>query len=466
MLMVLHRIFEFGIEIMEISDLTFFFKGPWLAGMDMLVTADPANIHHILSSNFSNYNRGPDFKEVFDALGDGIVTSDSELWKDLRKSYQAKIHHQGFQRFSMSTTASKLKDGLVPFLDHFAEEGASVDLQDVFGRFTFDLILILITGSDPRSLSIEMLEDELAKALDDVGEGLVYRHIKPKFLWKLQNWMRIGQEKKMVEANATIDRVCAKHISAKREEIIRSQEILDISNGKSHEDILTSFIKLDTTKYKLLNPSDDKFLRDTIVAFIVAGRETTASALSWFFWLLSENPQVVAKIRQEIIDTDLSRTGNGQESLDKLVYLHGALFEAMRLYPPASFGRKSPVDSDVLPSGHKVDANCKIIISTYAMGRMRAIWGDDALHFKPERWISENGGLKHEPSFKYLVFNSGPRTCLGKHLAMNQMKTVAVEILRNYDIKVIKGQKIEPVLSFILLMKHGLKVTITKRCST
>ncbi|VVB09729.1 unnamed protein product [Arabis nemorensis] len=459
LLMVLHRIYDYGIEIIEFSDLTFPFKGPWFAGMDMLVTVDPANIHHIMSSNFSNYIKGPEFQEVFDVFGDGIITTDSELWKNLRKSYQAMVHHQGFQRFSMSTTASKIKDGLVPLLDHFAKEGTSVDLQDVFGRFTFDTILILITGSDPQSLSIEMHEDELAKALDDVGEGVLYRHIKPKFLWKLQNWMRIGQEKKMVEANATFDRVCAKYISAKRE------EILDLSSGESHEDLLTSFIKLDTTKYELLHPSDDKFLRDTILAFILAGRDTTASGLSWFFWLLSENPQVVLKIRQEIIDTDLSRTDNGQENLDKLVYLHGALCEAMRLYPPVSFGRKSSIESDVLPSGHKVEANSKIIISIYAMGRMRAIWGEDALQFKPERWISENGCLKHEPSFKFLAFNSGPRTCLGKHLAMIQMKTVAVEILRNYDITVIKGQKIEPVLSFILSMKHGLKVTITKRCS-
>ncbi|CAF2032873.1 unnamed protein product [Brassica napus] len=280
--------------------------------------------------------------------------------------------------------------------------------------------------------------------------------LNQEIMWKLQNWMGLGQEKKMSQANATFDRVCSKYISAKREEIIRSQGVL---NGEG-EDLLTSFMKLDTAKYKLLmKPSDDKFLRDTILAFILAGRDTTASALSWFFWLLSENPIVVAKIRQEIIDNDLPRTtGNGQENLDKLVYLQAALFEAMRLYPPVSFGRKSSVESDVLPSGHKVNANSKIIIFLYALGRMKAVWGEDALQFKPERWITENGGLKHDPSSKFLAFNSGPRTCLGKHLAITQMKTVVVEILQNYEVKVIKGQKIEPVLGFILAMKHGLKV--------
>ncbi|ESQ53203.1 hypothetical protein EUTSA_v10024958mg [Eutrema salsugineum] len=459
-----YRIYDYSVKILEIFDLTFLFKGPPFAGMDMLVTVDPANIHHIMSSNFSNYIKGSDFQDVFDVFGDGIITTDSELWKNLRKSYQAMLHHQDFQRFSMSTMTSKLKDGLLPLLNHFAEEGTIVDLQDVFGRLTFDTILILITGSDPKSLSIEMHEDELAKALNDVGEGVFYRHVKPKFLWKLQNWMGLGQEKKMIEASATFDRVCAKYISAKREEINSSQGILDTSDGVT-EDLLTSFMKLDTTKYKLLNPSDDKFLRDTILAFILAGRDTTASALSWFFWLLSENPHVVAKIRQEIISTDLPRTGNGQENLDKMVYLHGALCEAMRLYPPVAFERKSSIEPDVLPSGHKVDANSKIIICLYALGRMRAVWGEDALQFKPERWITENGGLKHEPSFKFLAFNAGPRTCLGKQLAMTQMKIVVVEILQNYDIKVIKGQKIEPVLGFILSMKHGLRVTITQRCS-
>lgn len=74
--------------------------------------------------------------------------------------------------------------------------------------------MVLITGSDPTSLSIEMPENEFAKALTDAGEAIVYRHVKPRFLWKLQNWMELGLEKKMREADAIFDRVCAKYISA------------------------------------------------------------------------------------------------------------------------------------------------------------------------------------------------------------------------------------------------------------
>ncbi|CAA7034535.1 unnamed protein product [Microthlaspi erraticum] len=272
----------------------------------------------------------------------------------------------------------------------------------------------------------------------------------------------------MRKASDTLDRVCMTYISAKRE-YIRAQGIddHDHSNNKEGEDLLTSHIKLDTTKYELLNPSDDKFLRDMIVAFMAAGRDTSASSLTWFFWLLSINPNVVTKIRQEI-NTNLPRTGSNQDMssfLNKLVYLHAALNETIRLYPPIPIVLRSSLKQDVLPSGHEVKSNTKNLIHVYAMGRMKAVWGDDALEFKPERWVSETGGLRHEPSYKFSSFMAGPRICRGKHLAMVQMKTVVVEILQNYDIKVVEGQKIEPQQGPVLHMKHGLNITLAKRSS-
>ncbi|KAF2580096.1 hypothetical protein F2Q70_00012851 [Brassica cretica] len=406
------------IWVIEKNNLTFLFKGPWFTRMDMLFTVDPANIHHMLSSNFSNYIKGPEFKEIVDVFGDAMFNTEAELWRNLRMSTQVILSRQ--------------------------REGTIVDLQDVFRRFMFNTTVVTTVGSDPQSLSTEMPEYELAKALEDAGEAIVIRHLIPRFVWKFQRWMRLGQEKKLVEAGATFDRVCAKYILAKREEI-RSQEIdhhHDHSDEES-DDLLTYFIKLDTSKYELLKPSDDKFLRDTILASIVAMRDTTSTALTWFFWLISKNPHVEAKIRQEI-NTNLPKAESSQERpwsaidrkeyLNKLVHLHGALYETMRLYPPIPFERSSPIQSDVLPSGHKIEANFTIIIPIYLMGRMKSIWGEDALEFKPERWISETGDLRHEPSSKFFAFNSGPRICPGKHLAMLAMKNVVVEILQNYDI--------------------------------
>ncbi|KAL0737679.1 hypothetical protein Bca4012_013889 [Brassica carinata] len=411
LLMVLHRFYDFTVELLENSNLTFQFKGPWLAG--------------------------PDFKEVSDVYKDVIFNVESEPWEHFRKTAQVILNHQGFLRLSVSATRSKLKNGLVPLFDHSAKEGMILNLQDVFQRFTFDISMVVIDGSDPTSLSIEMPENEFAKALTVAGEGTMYRHIKPRFLWKLQRWMGLGIEKKMVEASAVFDRVCAEYISTKREEVR-----LQGTKGE-WEDVLTSYIKLETTKYEILNPSDhDRFLKDVILTYISDGRDTITSALTWFLWLLSENPDVVAKITSP----KLARRSD-------------------LLIPMSSTSWCTYMARYELPSGHKVDTNSKIIIFLYALGRMKAVWGEDASEFKPERWVSTTGSLRHEPTFKFLVFDTGPRSCLGKQLTMNLMKTVIVEILQNYDIHLIEGQKIEPLLGIILRMKHGLSVTITKRDS-
>ncbi|KAH0893897.1 LOW QUALITY PROTEIN: hypothetical protein HID58_056326 [Brassica napus] len=152
------------IWVLEKSNMTFLFKGPWFTRMDLLFTVDPANIQHILSSNFTNYIKGPEMKEIFDVYGDAIFTADGELWRNIRMSSMVMFNHQGFQNFSMSITTSKLKDVLLPLFSHYSEEGTVVDLQDVFGRFMLDTTLLAITGSDPQSLSIEMPEVEFAKA--------------------------------------------------------------------------------------------------------------------------------------------------------------------------------------------------------------------------------------------------------------------------------------------------------------
>lgn len=149
-------------------------------------------------------------------IGDGIINTDAEIWRNWRNASQVIFNNQGYQNFSKSTTRRKLKDGLVPLFSHFSDEEMVVDFQDVFQRFMFDTTFIFITGSDPRSLCIEMPEVEFAKALDDVGEAILYRHVTPRFLWKLQKWIGIGTEKNMTKANATFDRISATYISAKR----------------------------------------------------------------------------------------------------------------------------------------------------------------------------------------------------------------------------------------------------------
>ncbi|GFY94174.1 cytochrome P450, family 96, subfamily A, polypeptide 10 [Actinidia rufa] len=381
---------------------TFLIKGPWFADMEMLGTVDPANVHYIMSANFSNFPKGPKFMKIFDLLGDGIFNSDGDLWRNQRRFARLQIGHQRFHRCLVKTSQDKVEKGLIPILEHVSKQGLV--------------------------------------AMDEAEEAIFHRHIVPESIWKLQRWLGIGQEKKLSKACETLDSIIGKYITMKRDELSRGIQLEEQEGGV---DLLTSYLKEDEMMEGL--KCDDKFLRDTILNFMIAGRDTTSSALTWFIWLVSTHPIVEAKIREELKEAIPTREANkwrlfSVEEVGKLVYLHSALCESLRLYPSVPFQHKEPLQPDILPSGHRVHPK-----------------------MKPERWISERGTIKHEPSYKFLAFNAGPRTCLGKEVAFTQMKTVVAAIIHNYHVEVVKGHHVAPNVSIILYMKHGLMVRVTKR---
>ena len=439
---------------------TFVFKGPWLARMDAILTSDPINIQHILSKNFSNYDKGPTFREIFEPMGDGIFSTDSETWRYQRKLIQSLIKHSKFMLFLEKVVKGKVEKGLIPVLDHVSSLGIEVDLQDVFQRFTFDNVCLMVLGFDSNCLTIEFPEVAHAKAFDQMEESLLYRHILPTNCWKFQRWVQIGREKKLSSAWKTFDQFVYGCISSKREKLSRGRAL---KMGEAEFDLLTAIEQQEREMNGIA--SSNKFLRDTAFNLIAAGRDTISAGLTWFLWLVATHPSVEAKILEEIKTHLLDEVWRvlGIDELSKLVYLHGAICESLRLFPPIPFDHKCAVQADILPSGHHIRSNMRLIYSLYSMGRMESIWGEDCLEFKPERWISKQGGIVHVPSFKFIAFNAGARTCLGKDISFTQMKMITTAIIRNYHIHVVEGHPISPSISVVLHMKHGLKVRLSKR---
>ncbi|XP_073057587.1 alkane hydroxylase MAH1-like [Primulina eburnea] len=473
LLLNIGHIHEICTEILGKSRrMTFRFKGPWFASMEMLGTVDPANVHYIMSASFQNFPKGPKFKEIFDVLGEGIFNSDSDSWKYQRKIARALISHRRFYKYLVKISIEKVERGLIPVLEMVSGENKVVDLQDLFQRFTFDTTCALVTGYDPGCLSLDLPDVPFSKAMDEAEEAIFLRHVLPEWLWKLQRWLGIGSEKKMSRAWSVLDSVIGKYIAMKHEEIIKGGHSEEDENDADRADLLTFYINgVDETRNQDFK-CDDKFLRDTILNLMIAGRDTTSSALTWFMWLVSTHPKVEDRIRNEL-SSIISPPEEGEkrrdfkvEEINKLVYMHGALCEALRLYPPVPFQHKEPLQKDILPSGHYVHPKMKVLFSLYAMGRMESIWGKDCLEFKPERWITERGTIKHEPSYKFLAFNAGPRTCIGKEVAFTQMKAVAATVIHNYEVRVAKGHNVSPNCSIILYMRDGLKVRVCKRRSS
>ncbi|KAI4305555.1 hypothetical protein L6164_028915 [Bauhinia variegata] len=441
---------------------TLVFKGPWLSNMKFIATCDPMNLHHISSRSFENYGKGSEFHEVFEILGDGILNADGETWKYSRALLHSLFRQRSFEFFLQETIQEKLESCLLPFLDHISKEGMEVDIQDTFQKFIFDIVSLAILGFDPDCLSIGSPNVALEKAFSEIEASILYRHVVPHFLWKLQKWLQIGEEKKLIKARKIIETFLHEQITSKRK-VQRK-----CNNNKKDEgcsDVLTNIMVQEWEKGQI----DDKFLRDTAINLLAAGRDTISAGLCWFIWLVARHPCVEAKIIEEIRssvrDKKEACTAFGYEKLGKLVYLHAAICETFRLYPPVPINHKCAMKSDTLPSGHHVDSNTMILSAIYPMGRMKEVWGQDCLEFKPERWISDTGEIVPVPSYKFMTFNAGPRSCLGKNMSFIKMKMVAAAILCNYHVQVVEGHPVSPCASVVLHMKHGLKVRVTKRCN-
>ena len=151
------------------------------------------------------------------------------------------------------------------------------------------------------------------------------------------------------------------------------------------------------------------------------------------------------------------------DALQAASYLHAAVLETLRLFPPAPFEEKEAVGDDVLPDGTKVPKGTRVIFCIYAMGRIEEIWGTDCHEFRPERWLSDTGRVRHEPSHKFAVFNCGPRSCLGKNLGLSNIKIAAAAILYNFQVELVDGHAVEPQNSVVLHSKNGMRVRIKRR---
>ncbi|CAN6484728.1 unnamed protein product [Victoria cruziana] len=446
-----HRLYDWAIDVFTSHGSTISFRGPVLSNMNVVATCDPRNIEHMLKSSFDNFPKGAEFHDNFsDIMGAGIFNSDSESWKKQRKMANALVHSKSFRGFVAGTTKRLVGRRLLPVLGSFARSGAAFDLQDVLLRFTFDSTCTAVFGENMNTLSEELPVVPFAKAMDDVMEAILYRYILPKSWWQLLRRINAGKERQLADGLIVINDFVFRQLETRK--------LNAKSCSSANMDLLSAYASVS---------SDEIFLRDTAVNFLVAGRDTSGAALTWFFWLLSRNPRVEKKIMEELkmvlAETD-RRDGFEMEDLNRMVYLHASLCETLRLYPSVPIGQKGVVKEAVLPSGTVVKPGTVILYAIFAVGKMEWVWGKDCLEFKPERWFDDRGALKHETNgFRFLAFNGGRRTCVGKETAFVQMKFAAAEILSNFQIDVVEGHPVSPKPSVIMTMKNGLMVKAKER---
>ncbi|VAH50538.1 unnamed protein product [Triticum turgidum subsp. durum] len=251
------------------------------------VTCDPRNLEHVLKARFDNYPKGPFWHGVFsDLLGDGIFNSDGDTWVAQRKTAALEFTTRTLRTAMSRWVSRSIHHRMLPILSDAAASGAHVDLQDLLLRLTFDNICGLAFGKDPETLARGLPENAFATSFDRATEATLNRFIFPEFVWRCKKWLGLGMETTLARSVAHVDRYLSAVIKTRKLELAGK---IDGSGATTpHDDLLSRFMRKGTY-------SDDS-LQHVALNFILAGRDTSSVALSWFFWLVSTHPDVERKI--------------------------------------------------------------------------------------------------------------------------------------------------------------------------
>ncbi|KAI4963739.1 hypothetical protein ZWY2020_010583, partial [Hordeum vulgare] len=256
-----------------------------------------------------------------------------------------------------------------------------------------DSIFTIAFGVDLDTLSGSDEGSRFAAAFDDASEFILLRYVDA--FWKVSRFLNVGAEAALRHRIKVVDEFVYKHIRARAEEMS--------VGGKAHDagtkdDLLSRFILATNSN---TGKVDYKYLRDIILNI----------ALAWFLYMMCKHPEVQEKISKEAADAgeatssidDFSRSLT-DEALNKMHYLHPALTETLRLYPSLPLDNKECFSDYVLPNGFSVGKGDIVFYAPYAMGRMERLWGEDAVVFRPERWLDERGEFLPESPFKFTAF--------------------------------------------------------------
>ncbi|XP_057791976.1 cytochrome P450 94A1-like [Salvia miltiorrhiza] len=419
-------------------------------GSRVVITANPANVQHILKNNFSNYEKGEFSKAgMRDFLGHGIFNSDGPTWKFQRQVASHEFNTKSLRKFVETVVDSELSQRLIPILRRAAAEHAVVDFQDILQRFAFDNVCKIAFGYDPGYLSpSHPKEINFAAAFETAVKLSSERFASfTPLIWKIKRAFNVGSQKQL--------KIAVREVRDFAKEIIRGKkQELEQKSALESVDLLSRFLSS--------GHSDEDFITDIVISFILAGRDTTSAALTWFFWLLSDHAEVEDEILREISET--SETASAYDEVKDMVYTHASICESMRLYPPVPVDGREALSDDVLPDGTVVKKGMRVAYHPYAMGRVEKVWGKDWAEFRPARWL-EGGRFVNRDAFTYPVFQAGPRICLGKEMAFLQMKRVIAGVLQHF--RVVPELEAEPVYITDLTakMKGGFPVRIQERNS-
>ncbi|SGZ54677.1 CIC11C00000004995 [Sungouiella intermedia] len=397
-----------------------------MAGKGTIMTKDPENIKAILATQFNDFALGTRYDAMNITLGAGIFTLDGDGWKHSRAMLRPQFAREQVGHVTM------LEPHVQALISRVKEaHGQSLDLQKLFFQLTIDAGTEFLFGESCESLranekavgdlsSFEKLKQEFPTSFN-YAQDMLFRRAALQSLYFIAGGSKFKRSNEVIHAFADYYVQKALHTTDKEVEKISGEGYVFL--------------------YELLGQTrDPKLLRDQCLNILLAARDTTAGLLSFTFYELARNPEILNKLRQEIYEA----FGDGEdlslvtfESLKKCEYLKWVLNEALRMYPSVPTNFRVAQKNTTLPRGGGPDGNSSIFVpkgtsvaySTFAMHREPEFYGEDSEVYRPERW-GEPEAKKY--GWAYVPFNGGPRICLGQQFALTEASYVTVRLLQTF----------------------------------
>ncbi|KAK1944409.1 Cytochrome P450 86A2 [Phytophthora citrophthora] len=424
---------------------------------DLIFTANPEHFEQILKVQSSNFDRGASSHDMYaDFMGESILIVNGDRWKYHRKVI-VNLFSARALRDVMTPIIQKNIGVVVDILTKASEKGEALDFHKLVNKFTLETFAEIGFGRKLGNLASP--EDHpFEKAFDEAHHISAMRLMSPTWLWKLKRWLNVGTERHLRESMVVINEFLMETITSMMERRASKEE----TNNK---DILSIIFDTMESSGQTITPTD---IRDIVFTGMIAGRDTTADALAWLMHVLHLNPRVVKKLREEIL-TKLPKFAESEsyvpsmEDVQSLVYLEATIRELLRLYPTAPHIGYHCIRDTVFPDGTFIPADTNVMMSLYVAARLEGVWGADAASFVPERFIDkETGGVLQISSLKFATFSAGPRVCVGRNLAMLELKLVTACLVSRFKLEEVSGQHVTYTRGVTIGMKNPLMMKVEK----
>jgi cytochrome P450 len=374
----------------------------------------PDDVKRVLVSNHRNYTKGAGLDRVKILLGKGLMTSEGELWRRQRYMMQPFFHRRVVSEFARTLDA--VNERFIARWEAHATRGELLNVTDEMSELTLDIVLRSIFGRDLEQLSrgFEVVTKEQARNL--------------QFAFKFRS--------------------LTKHVAA----VIERRR----AGNEEHFDFMGML--MNARDKETGNPMGERELIDEIMTLVVAGHETTASALNWTWYLISQYPEVESRLHAEV-DAVADVAAPSLEQMEALIYTHQVIDEALRLFPPGWLLSRRNIEADVL-GGYNVPAGSDVLLPLYLLHRHPRYWKDPDV-FWPDRFAPEHEAER--PRFAYMPFAAGPRHCIGETLALYEMLMHLYKMARRFRLVYVPDKPLELEAQINLRTRHPLHMRLERR---